>query len=139
MNHLKPLPLRQHRGEKRERQFVPPIKPTPTEQSSIAAPQKLPSAGRAPALTAELDPELQAYAEAAIQTFRLSFDTALAENSPVTRERLRQAASNLMRAAARTTIVLDRLDAGAKRAPNGAVDWPRPSCAQEDAHSAAPG
>ena len=99
MNHLKPLPLRQHRGEKRERQFVPPIKPTPTEQSSIAAPQKLPSAGRAPALTAELDPELQAYAEAAIQTFRLNFDTALTENSPVTRERLRQAASNLMRAA----------------------------------------
>jgi len=73
-----------------------------------------------------------------MQPFRLGLDTALAENSPVTRERLRQAASNLMRAAARTTIVLDRLDAGAKRAPNGAVDWPRPSCAQEDAHSAAP-
>jgi hypothetical protein len=86
-------------------------------------------------LTAELDPELQAYAEAAIQTFRSSFDAALGENSPVTRERLRQAASNLMRAAARTTIVLDRLDAGVKRAPNGAVDWPRPSYAQADARS----
>lgn len=130
MDQLKPLPLRQHRGDKRERHFAPPIRPTPTEQRSIAAPQKPPNAGRAAALTAELDPDLQAYAEAAIQTFRSSFDAALAENSPVTRERLRQAASNLMRAAARTTIVLDRLNAGANRATNGVADWPRPSYAQ---------
>jgi hypothetical protein len=107
MDHLNPLPLRQHRGDKRERHFVPPIRPTPIEESSTVAPQKHPSAGRAPAFTAELDPKLQAYAEAAIQTFRSSFDAALAENSPVMRDRLRQAASNLMRAAARTTIVLD--------------------------------
>jgi hypothetical protein len=138
MDHLKPLPLRQHRGDKRARHFVPPIRPTPTEQSSIAAPQRPPSPGRAPALTAELDPELQAYAEAAIQTFRSSFDAALAENSPVTRERLRQAASNLMRAAARTTIVLDRLNTGAKRASNEMADWPRPSYPQEHARSAMP-
>jgi len=89
-------------------------------------------------LTAELDPELQAYAEAAIQTFRSSFDAALAENSPVTRERLRQAASNLMRAAARTTIVLDRLSTGAKRASNEMADWPRPFYATEHARSAMP-
>jgi hypothetical protein len=50
MDHFKPLPLRQHRADKRERHFGPPIRPTPTEQSSIAAPQKPPSAGRAPAL-----------------------------------------------------------------------------------------
>jgi hypothetical protein len=54
------------------------------------------------------------------------------------RERLRQAASNLMRAAARTTIVLDRLDAGGKRAQKEMADWSRPSCAQEDARSATP-
>jgi hypothetical protein len=138
MDHLKPLPLRQHRGDKRERHFVPPVRPTPTEESSTATPQKPPSAGRAPAFTAELDPELQAYAEAAIQTFRSSFDAALAENSPVMRERLRQAASNLMRAAARTTIVLDRLDAGAKRAPNADADQPRPSYAREHARNATP-
>jgi hypothetical protein len=89
-------------------------------------------------LTAELDPGLQAYVEAAIQTFRSSFDAALAENSPVTRERLRQAASNLMRAAARTTIVLDRLSTGAKRASNEMADWPRPSYPQEHARSAMP-
>jgi hypothetical protein len=63
-----------------------------------------------------LDAELRADAEAAIQAFRSSFDAALAENVPVTRERLRQTASDLMRVAARTTIVLDRLSAGAKRA-----------------------
>ena len=84
----------------------------------MAAPQQLGgkrhSASRVPALVAELDPELQAYAEAAIQAFRSSFDEALAQRSPGTRERLRQAASDLMRAAARTTIVLDQLNTGAK-------------------------
>jgi acyl-CoA reductase-like NAD-dependent aldehyde dehydrogenase len=88
--------------------------------------------------SAELDAALRAHAEAAIQTFRSGFDAALAENSPVMRERLRQAASNLMRAAARTTIVLDRLDAGGKRAQKEMADWPRPSYAQEDARSATP-
>ncbi|HYP36917.1 MAG TPA: hypothetical protein VEQ62_11310 [Stellaceae bacterium] len=68
------------------------------------------------ALTAGLDAELRADAEAAIQAFRSSFDVALAENVPITRERLRQAASDLMRVAARTTIVLDRLNAGARPA-----------------------
>jgi hypothetical protein len=66
-------------------------------------------------LTAELDVALQAHAEAAIQTFRSSFAAALAEGSPETRERLRRAASDLMRAAARTTIILDRVNAGGKR------------------------
>jgi acyl-CoA reductase-like NAD-dependent aldehyde dehydrogenase len=59
-----------------------------------------------------LDAELHADAEAAIRAFRSSFEAALAENSSATRARLRQKASDLMRVAARTTIVLDRLNAG---------------------------
>lgn len=68
------------------------------------------------AITAGLDRELHGRAEAAIEAFRLSFDAALAEGSPLDRQRLRQAASDLMRVAARTTIVLDRLNASAERA-----------------------
>ena len=75
------------------------------------------AAGRASALTAGLDHELHGRAEAAIAAFRSSFDAALAEGSPSVRQRLRQAASDLMRVAARTTIVLDRLNANAEREP----------------------
>jgi hypothetical protein len=71
--------------------------------------------GQLSALTAGLDRELQGRAEAAIDAFRSSFDAALTEGSPVARQRLRQAASDLMRVAARTTIVLDRLSASAER------------------------
>jgi hypothetical protein len=63
-----------------------------------------------------LDAELHADVEAAILVFRSSFDAALADNSPVARERLRLAASDLMRVAARTTIVLDRLNSPASPA-----------------------
>ena len=56
-----------------------------------------------PAATPGLDSELHNRAEAAIATFRSSFDAALNEGSPAVRERLRQAASDLMRVAARTT------------------------------------
>jgi hypothetical protein len=73
--------------------------------------------GRNSAFTAGLDRELHGRAEAAIAAFRLSFDAALAEGSPGVRQRLRQAASDLMRVAARTTIVLDRLNASAEREP----------------------
>jgi hypothetical protein len=96
------------------------MKPVPTEGRPTAALQlqraKAQRVNRASALTAGLDAELRDDAEVAIQAFRSGFDAALAENSPVTRERLRQMASDLMRAAARTTIVLDRLSAGAERA-----------------------
>jgi len=61
-----------------------------------------------------LDAALRADAEAAIEAFRSSFDAALAENVPAVRERLRQAASDLMRVAARATIVLDRSSTGAR-------------------------
>jgi|SRR5215467_12070528 len=67
------------------------------------------------AFTAGLDNELHGRAEAAIAAFRSSFDAALAEASPAVRQRLRQAASDLMRVAARTTIVLDRLNATVER------------------------
>jgi hypothetical protein len=60
---------------------------------------------------------LHGRAEAAIAAFRSSFDAALAEGSPIVHQRLRQAAADLMRVAARTTIVLDRLNAIAEREP----------------------
>ena len=63
-----------------------------------------------------LDSELHDRAEAAIEIFRSCFDAALAECSPRERARLREAASNLMRVAARTTIVLDKLNALNERA-----------------------
>jgi hypothetical protein len=72
--------------------------------------------GRASASNDGLDNELHDRAEAAIETFRSCFDAALVEGSPQERARLRQAASDLMRVAARTTIVLDRLSALGERA-----------------------
>ena len=71
--------------------------------------------GRAAAGSDGLDIELHDRAEAAIEAFRSSFDAALAEGSPRERARLREAASNLLRVAARTTIVLDRLNALSER------------------------
>ena len=81
-------------------------------QQQLGAPR---NTGRASAFAAGLDRELHGRAEAAIEAFRSSFDAALVEGSPVVRERLRQAASDLMRVAARTTIVLDRLNALSER------------------------
>jgi hypothetical protein len=92
-----------------------PVTPMLGERSQPAAPQR--TAARNSALTAGLDHELHGRAEAAIAAFRSSFDAALAQASPDVRQRLRQAASDLMRVAARTTIVLDRLNATAEREP----------------------
>jgi hypothetical protein len=92
-----------------------PVAPIFGERSQPAAPQR--AAGRTSAFTAGLDDELHGRAEAAIAAFRSSFDAALEEGSPGVRQRLRQAASDLMRVAARTTIVLDRLNATAEREP----------------------
>jgi len=116
LSQAQPSPSRYPRSEKAGRPSSPAAKPAQNGQRPIAAAQKPLGAGRAPALTAELDAALQTHAETAIQEFRSSFAAALAEGSPATRERLRQAAADLMRAAARTTIVLDRLNAAAKRA-----------------------
>jgi hypothetical protein len=70
-------------------------------------------------------------AEAAIATFRSSFDAALNEGSPVVRERLRQAASDLMRVAARTTMVLDRVNAGPERSSRP-QNYPRSAHGPDD-------
>jgi transposase-like protein len=99
----------------------PPLEPRPPREpvtpmlSQPAPPPR--AAGRNSAFTAGLDRELHGHAEAAIAAFRSSFDAALAEGSTDVRQRLRQAASDLMRVAARTTIVLDRLNASAEREP----------------------
>ena len=86
---------------------------------------------RPAAPTPGLDSELHTRAEAAIAMFRSSFDAALMEGSPGVRERLRQAAADLMRVAARTTIVLDRLTAGSERPDRGQND-PRSAHARDD-------
>ena len=94
--------------------------PAPSEQRPVTELQQQRgpprTADRALASTDGLDSELHERAEAAIETFRSCFDAALAEGSPHERARLRQAASDLMRVAARTTIVLDRLNALSERA-----------------------
>ncbi len=92
-----------------------PVTPMPSEQSQAGPLQR--ATGPALAFTAGLDRELHGRAEAAIAAFRSSFDDALAEGSPRIWQRLRQAAADLMRVAARTTIVLDRLNANAEREP----------------------
>jgi len=105
----------------------------PVEQRPVREATTLMASGRiqpsfaqravgASALTAGLDSELHGRAEAAIAAFRSSFDAALSEGSPVVRQQLRQAASDLMRVAARTTIVLDRLNAIAEREPPRTAD-----------------
>jgi hypothetical protein len=85
----------------------------------------------APPPTPGLDSELHTRAEAAIAMFRSSFDAALMEGSPGVRERLRQAAADLMRVAARTTIVLDRVTAGSER-PERSQNYPRSAHARDD-------
>ena len=111
-------------GEQRlapSEQHLPPSepRPVPSEQRPVTELQQhrgpLHAASRALASTDGLDSELHDRAEAAIETFRSCFDAALAEGSPHDRARLRQAASDLMRVAARTTIVLDRLNALSER------------------------
>jgi transposase-like protein len=97
----------------------PPLRaaaPAPHDQHGPFVPQQPPRVvGRASARIEGLDSELHDRAEAAIETFRSCFDAALAEGSPRERAQLREAASNLMRVAARTTIVLDRLNALGER------------------------
>jgi hypothetical protein len=106
---------------------VAPARLTQHQQREARSTQQQPGTprkmGGAPAFTAGLDSELHGRAEAAIEAFRSSFDAALSEEgSPIVRQRLRQAASDLMRVAARTTIVLDRLNANAERSSSGAQD-----------------
>ena len=96
------------------------VAPQTRQRAEPAAVER--AGGRPSAFTAGLDRDLHGRAEAAIAAFRSSFDAALAESSPDVRERLRQAASDLMRVAARTTIVLDRLNANAQRVASRTPD-----------------
>jgi hypothetical protein len=93
--------------------------PTLPDVSQPTIPQQLSQSARdtdqRSASTAELDRQLFSRAEVAIEAFRSSFDAALVKGSLVTHQRLRQAASDLMRVAARTTIALDQLSASIKR------------------------
>jgi transposase-like protein len=105
--------------------------PRPAEDDRPAAAQP-PEPTRSPAAALPgLDSQLHLRAEAAIETFRLSFDAALAEGSQPVCERLRKAAADLMKVAARTTIVLDRLNATAERSGR-AHNYPRSAHSGED-------
>ena len=112
-------PREQHLAPSVPRPAPSEPRPVPSEQRPVTELQQhrgpLHTAGRALTSTDGLDSELHDRAEAAIETFRSCFDAALAEGSPHDRARLRQAASDLMRVAARTTIVLDRLNALSER------------------------
>ncbi len=94
-------------------------RPAQREQTRPYVPQHQPANPRnstlGPRHSVGLDRDLHGRAEAAIEAFRSSFDAALAEGSPVVRQQLRRAAADLMRVAARTTIVLDQLNAKAER------------------------
>jgi hypothetical protein len=135
LNGERPLPNRENEptgGGSREPDLAASA-PVRSEEQPAAEPQRHPgysrTTGRALASNDGLDSELYGRAEAAIQTFRSCFNAALAEGSPHERARLRQAASDLMRVAARTTIVLDRLNALSERAaarfdPRSNRNWP---------------
>jgi transposase-like protein len=88
-------------------------------------PEPRPFTARGSALKAGLDTELKSQMEEAIEAFRSNLNAALVDRSPARREELRAAASDLMRMAARTMIVLDRLSAVHDRAPGHASDYPR--------------
>jgi hypothetical protein len=116
----RPAPIEQRPAPIEQRPAPSEHRLAPIEQRPVTALQQHRgpprTADRALASTDGLDSELHERAEAAIETFRSCFDAALAEGSPHERARLRQAASDLMRVAARTTIVLDRLNALSERA-----------------------
>lgn len=114
-----PLPVRHSESALND---VPPANsPEPPGPAHRGQPAPLPG----------LDGELHLRAEAAIETFRSSFDEALTEGSPGVCERLRRAATDLMRVAARTTMVLDRVNAIAERSAR-AHNYPRSAHAGED-------
>jgi transposase-like protein len=115
---------------------APPLRAAPTvmplrpaETQPVLNPERAVAAGGngLPGLTNELHGRV----EAAIDLFRTSFNAALADGSADVRERLRQAATDLMRVAARTTIVLDRANANAERAARS-HNYPRSAHAADD-------
>ena len=130
-----PEPAPPARTASKSEHYTPP--PVLVRASPPIAAASSPPAGKpdqrpaGPPATPGLDSELHTRAEAAIAMFRSSFDAALMEGSPGVRERLRQAAADLMRVAARTTIVLDRVTAGSERSDRG-QNYPRSAHARDD-------
>jgi transposase-like protein len=94
----------------------------PTAEPRSAMPRETTAA---PPATAGLDDDLAARAEAAIAAFRGHFDIARTEGSAAAHENLRRAAAELMRVAARVTIVLDRAGAALQHAAAGPREYPR--------------
>lgn len=84
-------------------------------------PQSQRSAPHGSALSAGLNTQLEDQTEAAIEAFRANFHATITDRSQERLDALRLAASDLMRMAARTIIVVDRLNAGhdAPRDPHG--------------------
>jgi cold shock CspA family protein/transposase-like protein len=88
-----------------------------TAEESAERPEPLPRPERPAALSASLDGALRAEIEETINAFRSAFDAALSDGGAEARAALRAAASDLMRAGARTTIVLERLAAPSRAHP----------------------
>lgn len=126
-------------AEHPRREFAAPtlVRAGGVDTSSIsAAPRTQPLSQTAPGPAPSpsvpgLDSELHLRAEAAIELFRSSFDAALNEGSPGVCEKLRQAANDLMRVAARTTMVLDRLNSMTGRSGRE-HNYPRSAHAGDD-------
>jgi len=98
----------------------------PVRQPRVPAPPRpFPDVEPKTALNASLDADLRAQADAAILIFQSAFAAVLDEETVATRKQLRQAASDLMRVAARTTIVLERKDAIVDRAAMPPMQRPR--------------
>jgi cold shock CspA family protein/transposase-like protein len=94
---------------------------------------------RGTALDARLDQELRQEVDAAIADFQAAFSAALAAANPETVEHLRRAASDLMRAGARTTIVVERLGAVAPPPrPSAPTPAPAPAASAVSAPPAPP-
>ena len=101
------------------------VDPPPRQPRVPAPPRPFAEVEPKTALTANLDAELRAQADAAISAFQAAFTTVLGDETAATRKELRQAASDLMRVAARTTIALERKDAIADRANLPPMHRPR--------------
>ncbi|HVJ52221.1 MAG TPA: hypothetical protein VM689_07155 [Aliidongia sp.] len=87
------------------------VEPPPRQPRPAEPPRPFPEPELKAPLIAELDAELRAQADAAIVKFQTAFETILGQETAESRKELRQAASDLMRVAARTTIALERKEA----------------------------
>jgi hypothetical protein len=92
------------------------VEPPPRQPRQPMAPRPFAQPEPKTALNANLDAELRSQADAAVAVFQAAFEAVLASETAETRKELRQAASDLMRVAARTTIALERKDAAVDRA-----------------------